>query len=234
MMIRYFILFLLATSFISCQETVSKATYDELKREHIETKKALGSQNEVVFKARQEINQVLYRISQVSNGTLGLRKDMENGNAKIRQAEQINQHINQLKSYINQLEKRTSDKEYIGIIRNLRTIISGQEKEIQQLKKTISEQEQQIYDQSVVITSQKRQINQAISDQAVLLFQAGQDLEKLADDIPDVSKKKNKKKLSQYQKTILRKALFYYEKAYQYGYASADRHVQKIKIRLYE
>ena len=229
-----FIFFLLILSFIGCGETVPKAEYDKLNTEYREARRNLGIKNEAVFKAQQDINLILYRIAEVSSTTLGLRRDVELGNAEMRQAEQIDKHIDQLKKYIKQLENKTSDKEYLTIIKNLKTILSGKEKEIQQLKKTIIEQEHQIHNQSIVISSQERQLNQAIANQAVLLFQAGQDLEKLADDIPDVSRKKNKKKIDLYQKTILRKALFYYEKASQYGYKNADGYIRQVKYKLYE
>lgn len=213
-----------------CGEKVPKSEYDALLAEYQELKITLGDSQDLNIKNGKLLNQILTDLSEISGNTMILRQEVESGTAKILQAERISTNITAIRNKIEKLGKQNNGKNNIlkKTIQNLSVIIEEKEKEIIALKKVITEQEDiirekesLIQDQGDIINQKEAALRQAVQEQASLLYQAGCELEKLAKEAPEVSKKKNKKKIDLYQKRLLLKALFYYQKAYSYGYVPA-------------
>lgn len=186
----------------SCKEKVSKAEYDEILSEYKELKEVVGESQSLNLKNARTLNQTLTELANISDNTMLLRQDLETGTAQIKQAEQITGCIISIKNKIKKLEKQNeANPEFRKTIQNLKIIITEKEKEIIKLKRIIasqdniiSQKEEVIQIQSNTISQKESELRQAINEQAYLLFQAGEELEYLADNAPDVSRKKNKKK----------------------------------------
>lgn len=222
----------------SCKEKVSKAEYDEILSEYKELKEVVGESQSLNLKNARTLNQTLTELANISDNTMLLRQDLETGTAQIKQAEQITGCIISIKNKIKKLEKQNeANPEFRKTIQNLKIVITEKEKEIIKLKRIIasqdniiSQKEEVIQIQSNTISQKESELRQAINEQAYLLFQAGEELEYLADNAPDVSRKKNKKKIDEYQKRILQKSLFYYEKASLYGYDEAKKKADRLRM----
>ena len=72
-----------------------------------------------------------------------------------------------------------------------------------------------------------------VAHQAMMLFQAGVDLEELGDQSPDVKWKKNKEKVGMMQQTIYKKALEYYREAEAQGYTPAEARIASLKAKIH-
>jgi chromosome segregation ATPase len=243
-------LFVIAGLLQSCSETVPKEDYDEIYEEYQTLKESLDATQTTNLNQAATINKTLSELAEISGNTLILRGNIENGTARVTQAERISENIRAIKNRINTLESQIGDDSaYKKMIANLKTIIREKEKEIESLKdiiqnqnatistqKTkINQQQQEIEHQERQIDSQQESLRQAVKTQASLLYQAASEFEKFAEDVPDVSRKKNQKKVNDWAISMLMQARLYYRKSQEYGVnASAaisrvDSRIEKLK-----
>ena len=110
--------------------------------------------------------------------------------------------------------------------------IEDQESKINEQANTINSQGQQISEQLSVISSQRETLRKQVREQAALLYEAGAEFEKVADDSPDVSLKKNKSKVENWQREMYQNALTYYTKAQQYGYPTTQEAIQRVQNKM--
>ena len=144
------------------------------------------------------------------------------------------------------LEKQIgNDSSYKNIVANLKNIIKKKEAEINSLKEiienqktTISKQKSTITEQKITIEQQGQQINnqqeqlqQAVKRQASLLYDAAYEFEQLAQEAPDVSKKKNPKKVNDWAIGMLSRSLQYYQELQKYG-VDASVPISRIKRKI--
>ena len=198
----YKIISLLAISGLlwSC-DGVSQKEYDELKDENKLLKESLDATHTSVLNQAATINKTLGELAEISGNTLILRGNIENGTARVTQAEKLSSNIKAIKNKIAALEKQIgNDSAYKKIVSNLKTIIKEKEAEINSLKKiienqntTITEQKSTIEQQGEKISNQQKLLQKAVKVLAKLLYQAASEFEQFAEDVPDVSRKKNKK-----------------------------------------
>ena len=228
---------ILAGLFYSCGGGVSQKDYDELKDENKLLKESLDATHTSVLNQAATINKTLSELAEISGNTLILRGDIENGTARVTQAEKLSTNIKVIKNRIAALEKQIgNDKAYKKIVSNLKTIIKEKEAEINSLKviienqnTTITEQKSTIEQQGLQISNQQEQLHQAVKAQASLLYQAASEFEQFADDVPDVSRKKNKEKVNEWAISMLSRSLLYYQESQKYGIdaSSAISRVQR-------
>lgn len=224
-------LFVLAGLLWSCGGGVSQEEYDEIYNEYKELKESLDATQQSNLNQAATINKTLSELAQISGSTMVLRGDIENGTARVTQAEQISNNIKAIKNKISTLEKQIgNDSAYKKIVANLKTIIKEKEAEINSLKDiiesqntTITEQKSTIEQQGQQLSAQEEQLKKAVKAQATLLYQAASEFEKFAQDVPDVSRKKNQKKVNEWAVTMLSRSILYYQESQKYGVdASAD------------
>ena len=230
---------------------VSQKEYDEILQEYKELKESLDASQRTNLNQAATINKTLSELAEISGNTMLLRGNIENGTAHVKQAEQISNNIKTIKNKISTLEKEIgNDVVYKKIIANLKTIIKEKEIEINSLKKiienqsttitkqkstiteqkfTITEQKSTIEKQGQQISNQQKQLQQAVKTQATLLYQAASEFEQLAENVPDVSRKKNQKKVNEWAINMLSRSLLYYQKSQEYGInaSSAISRIQK-------
>ncbi len=230
---------ILAGLFYSCGGGVSQKDYDELKDENKLLKESLDATHTSVLNQAATINKTLSELAEISGNTLKLRGDIENGIARVTQAEQISRNIKAIKNKISSLEKQIgNDSAYKKIVSNLKTIIKEKEEEINSLKEiienqnaTITEQKSTIEQQGQKLSNQQEKLKQAVKVQAKLLYQAAGEFEKFAEDVPDVSRKKNKKKVNDWAISMLSRSLLYYQESQKYGIdASSD--ISRVQKRI--
>lgn len=230
---------ILAGLFYSCGGGVSQKDYDELKDENKLLKESIDATHTSVLNQAATINKTLSELAEISGNTMALRGDIENGVARVTQAEQISRNIKAIKNKISSLEKQVgNDSAYKKIVSNLKTIIKEKEAEINSLKEiienqntTITEQKSTIEQQGQRLNNQQEKLKQAVKVQAKLLYQAAGEFEQFAEDVPDVSKKKNKKKVNDWAISMLSRSLLYYQESQKYGIdASSD--ISRVQKRI--
>ena len=122
---------ILAGLFCSCGGGVSQKDYDELKDENKLLKESLDATHTSVLNQAATINKTLSELAEISGNTLILRGDIENGTARVTQAEKLSTNIKAIKNRIAALEKQIgNDSAYKKIVSNLKTIIKEKEAEI--------------------------------------------------------------------------------------------------------
>ena len=172
---------------------------------------------------------------------------MEQGTARLNQVEMIESSIQDIKGKLDRLEQLTRDNaEYRKVVSSLKTVIAEKEKEIEGLRaeivekdRTISEQSEKITAQHGTIVMQTETINaqqatleKAVREQSQMLFQAGQDFEQLGDDVPAVSRRKDKAKVRTLTVEMYEKAILYYTKALETGYADAAARIDAVREKM--
>lgn len=220
-------------------DTVSKKEYDEIYGEYKLLKESLDATQTSNLKQAATINKTLSELAEISGNTMLLRSDIENGTARVTQAERISKNISAIKSKIASLESQIgNDGTYKKIVANLKTIIKEKEAEINSLKviiesqnTTIAEQKSTIEQQGQKINDQQECLQQAVKTQASLLYQAACEFEQFAEDVPDVSRKKNQKKVNEWAISMLSRSLLYYEKSQEYG-IDASIAISRVKNRM--
>ena len=230
---------ILAGLFYSCGGGVSQKDYDELKDENKLLKESLDATHTSVLNQAATINKTLGELADISGNIMDFRGDIESGNARITQAEQISKNIKAIKNKISSLEKQIgNDSAYKKIVANLKTIIEEKEAEIKSLKEiienqnaTITEQKSTIEQQDQRLNNQQEKLKQAVKVQAKLLYQAAGEFEQFAEDVPEVSRKKNKKKVNDWAISMLSRSLLYYQESQKYGIdASSD--ISRVQKRI--
>lgn len=162
------------------------------------------------------------------------------------QADQISRSITEIKAKIAALEKSASvlsgkNKNFERMIDGFNKVIQEQEQQIFVLRQEIQTKDQRIREQSdtislqlQIITEQKEDLERTVARQAKLLYDAGAELEEVADNAPEVSWRKNKAKVANMQQSIYKSALIYYEKAWEAGYEGAEAAVNSIREKIVE
>ena len=236
-------LFLAMTGlFFSCKDkgdTVPKEEYDQIYEEYKILQETLDASKDYNLKQAATINKTLGELAQISGKTLTLRTDIEKGTARVTQADRISANIDAIKSRIASLEsQKGNNSAFRKIVANLKTIIREKEAEINSLKEIIESQKETIETQTTKIAEQGQQIDrqqeqlqQAVVAQARLLYQAAYEFEQMADEMPDVSRKKNKRKVDNWAVQILNSSLLYYQKSQEYG-NDCSQEISRVKRRI--
>lgn len=230
----------LTMALTACQSKVLKKENETLKNELEQKTVQLDQYLKGNIALNQDLSRILDEVAVVSGQTTLLRNNVENGSAKITQAEQIEAHIKSINKKLNDLEKKSSKlNETQNTIKQLKLIIKEQVNEIAALKQDIEKKDQKIrsqrdtiVDMDQTIIRQRDELKRTVAHQAELLYQAGADLEKIGDDMPEVTRKKNQIKVGAHTRTIYQCALHYYEQAYAGGYAPANQRIQQIKDKI--
>lgn len=203
-----------------------------------------SSLKDQIFDRNQEMSIILDELASIAGRTSSLKMDVESGSASISQAQQIESSIDAIKERIASLEKSNSkisrrDKEFQTVIENFKKVVAEQEAQISALKKEIAEKNIRIADQQSTIENQYRTIGEQreslqdlLLSQAKSLYQAGADIESIADDAPSVSWKKNRQKVEEMTQTLYRKALDYYQKALDAGYEPAEEAIIAVQEKI--
>lgn len=236
-------LFLAMTGlFFSCEDktdTVPKEEYDQIYEEYKILQETLDASKDSNLKQAATINKTLGELAKISGKTLVLRTDIEKGTARVTQADRISANIEAVKSRIASLEsQKGNNSAFRKIVANLKTIIREKEAEINSLKEIIESQKETIETQTTKIAEQGQQIDrqqeqlqQAVVAQARLLYQAAHEFEQMADEMPDVSRKKNKSKVGNWAVQILNSSLLYYQKSQEYG-NDCSQEISRVKRRI--
>lgn len=216
----------------------------DLKKELSELRDANKDLQNKYVAQNQEMSRILEEVATITGKTSDLRIDVENGSARLTQAEQISNSIDQIKARIAALEKSMAavggkNKEFQKMIDGLNSVITEQELQINSLIKEIESKDLTIKAQKDTINIQKSTIQNQLEDlldmvekQAKSLYDAGVDLESIGDQAPDVSWKKNKEKVDVMRQNLYKKALSYYRQSYDAGYEAAKDKITAILAKI--
>ncbi|MBQ3440390.1 MAG: hypothetical protein IJG35_10480 [Bacteroidales bacterium] len=228
-------------------ETVPKEDYDTVVQAYEDLKASAEVTRNGYIEQAAAVDNILQELSQITGSTAVLRTDVEQGTARLNQVEMIENSIQDIKGKLDQLERLTRDNaEYRKVVSSLKTVIEEKEKEIETLRaeivekdKTISEQSEQISAQhgtivmqNETISAQQETLEKAVREQSRMLFEAGQDFEQLGDDSPTVSRRKDKAKVKTLTVEMYEKAIYYYSKALETGYAEAAERIDAVREKL--
>ena len=233
----------------SCGEdkVVSRQDYDNLAKDYEELKNGSAAIREEYATQAESIDNILQKLALISGNTLTLRSDMERGTAELTQVQKIENGLDDIKEKMDQLEAATkSNKQLRGVVKSLKKVIAEKEAEIETLKaeikkkdatihaqhQTITEQSGTIENQNSIISTQKDNLRALLAEQAQMLFQAGVDFEDLGDDAPEVSLRKNKRKMADFRKAMYEKAIVYYRQAEAAGYPEAAFRISAVEEKL--
>jgi chromosome segregation ATPase len=228
-------------------ETVPKNDYDAVVQAYEDLKASAEVTRNGYIEQAAAVDNILQELSQISGSTAVLRSDVEQGTARLNQVEVIENSIDEIKSKLDQLERLTKDNAaYKKMVSSLKSVIAEKEKEIEGLRaeiqakdRTITEQNEKISAQhgtillqNETITAQQANLEKAVKEQARMLFQAGADFELLGDESPTVSRRKDKAKVKSLTLEMYEKALLYYGKALETGYAEASDRIAAVKEKM--
>lgn len=226
-------------------EKVSKSEYDDLMNEYVELKDENQSNKKEIMAQAAILNNTLQELSAISNRTVVLRQDVEHGQAKISQADNLQGNIQDIKQRIADYEKIMSQNSgFKKTIANLKKMVDEKEEEILSLKEVIAQREAKIQaqsekiqeqgtkilGQSVIISNQSEELKEAFFRQLDLIYQAGVDFEEIAQEDVIVRSRKNKAKVSDYKKDIMNKAIEYYKAAAKEGHSGAIERLKALNV----
>ena len=227
--------------------TVPKEDYDAVVNAYNDLKVSAEATRDSYIEQATAVDNILQELSQISGSTAVLRTNVEQGTARLNQVEMIENSIDDIKAKLSRLEQLSKENaQFKKLVSSLQTAIAEKEKEIEVLKaeiqskdKTINEQNEMISaqhgtiaQQNETITAQQENLEKAVSDQARLLFQAGQDFETLGDESPTVSRRKDKAKVQSLTAEMYEKAILYYSKALETGYSAAASRIEAVREKL--
>ena len=227
--------------------TVPKEDYDAVVNAYNDLKVSAEATRDSYIEQATAVDNILQELSQISGSTAVLRTNVEQGTARLNQVEMIENSIDDIKAKLSRLEQLSKENaQFKKLVSSLKTAIAEKEKEIEVLKaeiqskdKTINEQNEMISaqhgtiaQQNETITAQQENLEKAVSDQARLLFQAGQDFETLGDESPTVSRRKDKAKVQSLTAEMYEKAILYYSKAQETGYAEAADRIVAVRAKM--
>ena len=217
---------------------------ESLKAELAETKAAQQELQKQYISQNEEMTEILKELNTITGKTASLRLDVENGSARLTQAEQISAKIDALKAKVSALEKSNAalsgkNKDFAKMVEEFNSVIETQEQQINALKeeiqgkdRTIRAQKDTISSQSSTIARQRDDLEKLVAKQAKSLCEAGEALEEIADNAPEVSWKKNRDKVASMAQSIYMKALDYYQLALEAGYAPAQERINAISGKI--
>lgn len=243
---------ILAAALVTCCDfpsgnTVPKEDYDAVVKAYDDLKVSAEATRDSYIEQAAAVDNILQELSQISGSTAVLRTDVEQGTARLNQVEMIENSISDIKGKLNQLERLTQDNaQYKKLVSSLKTVIAEKEKEIEDLKaeiqdrdRTINEQNEMISaqhgtiaQQNETISAQQANLQQAVREQARMLFQAGVDFEQLGDEAPAVSGRKDKAKVKSLAVDMYEKAILYYSKAQETGWAEAADRLSAVRDKM--
>lgn len=242
-------LFIAATS--SCSQNhegyVSESDYQEIVKEYKELKANSEATREQFIEEAAAMDGILQELSGISGKTSALRSNIEQGTARITQAEQIENNIKDIKKKLDELDKLSSENaSYKRLVKSLREVISEKEKEIDSLKSAIAARDRKISEQSEMInaqhgtiesqsqtiSNQQEKLRIAVQEQAKLLYQAGVDFEELGDSSPTVSFRRNKEKMKNLTREMYEKSIIYYSKALETGFPEAEYRISAVREKI--
>ena len=228
-------------------ETVPKEDYDTVVQAYEDLKASAEVTRNGYIEQAAAVDNILQELSSISGSTAVLRTDVEQGTARLNQVEMIENSIAGIKGKLDQLERLTQDNaQYRKVVASLKTVISETEKEIEGLRaeilekdRTISEQNEKISAQhgtivlqNETISAQQENLEKAVREQSRMLFEAGQDFEQLGDEAPTVSRRKDKAKVKSLTVDMYEKAIHYYSKALETGYADAAARIEAVREKM--
>jgi chromosome segregation ATPase len=228
-------------------ESVPKEEYDAVVHAYEDLKVSAEATRDSYIEQAAAVDSFLQELTQISGSTAVLRTDVEQGTARLNQVEMIENSIDDIKQKLQQLDQLTADNaQYRKVVASLKTVIAEKEKEIETLKaeiqardrtineqnETISAQHGTIVLQNETITAQQETLEKAVLEQARMLFQAGEDFEQLGDESPTVSRRKDKAKVKSLTLEMYEKAILYYSKAYETGYADAAARIDAVEEKM--
>ena len=233
----------------SCDDPnyVSRQEYDSLLKEYEDLQAGSQAIREQHAAQAAAVDRILQQLSQISGSTVTLRSDLEHGTAEMTQVEKIESGLDKIKEQMDELETLTKkNKQMRNMVASLKKVIQEKEAEIEELKeeirkkdetitrqhKTITEQSGQIESQSVTISAQQENLRALLAEQAQMLFQAGVDFEELGDEAPEVTLRKNKRKMADFQDNMYRKAILYYQQAQNAGYPDAAYRIMQVEEKM--
>lgn len=226
------------------QNVTDSPEVEDLKNELAELRKSDSELKQKYIEQNMEMSMILNELASITGMTSDLRIDVEKGAARLTQAEQISKNIERIKTKIAALEKSFAaiggkNKEFQKMIDGLNKVIEEQEAQINVLKleieakdQTIQYQRDTINMQVKTIEKQMLELERTVAHQAELLYKAGQDLENIGDQTPEVSWKKNKEKVDAMRQNLYRQALEYYRQAYAAGYEPAKAKTASILSKI--
>jgi chromosome segregation ATPase len=228
-------------------ESVPKEDYDAVVKAYEDLKVSAEATRDSYIEQAEAVDIILQELTQISGSTAVLRTDLEQGTAELNQVEMIENSIDDIKAKLSRLDRLTAENaQYKKLVSSLKAVIAEKEKEIEDLKaeiqardRTITEQNEKIsaqhgtiVEQSETISAQRENLEQAVREQARMLFQAGEDFEQLGDDAPTVSRRKDKAKVKSLTLEMYEKAILYYDKALETGYADAAARIDGVKQKM--
>jgi predicted nucleic acid-binding Zn-ribbon protein len=233
----------------ACKEPkyVSKEDYDNLAQEYQDLKAGSEAIRQEYADQAQAVDNILQQLSQISGSTLTLRTDMERGTAQMTQVQLIETGLDDIKVKMDELDKATKNNKALrNMVKSLKKVIAEKEAEIESLKaeikkkdatisaqhQTITEQNGTIENQTATINAQKDNLRAILAEQAQMLFQAGVDFEDLGDEAPEMSLRKNKRKMADFRNAMYQKAIVYYKQAEAAGYPEAAYRISAIEEKL--
>lgn len=233
----------------SCDDPnfVPRTEYDALVKEYADLQAGAEATRAEYAAQAAAVDNILQQLSQITGRTVSLRTDLEHGTAELTQVQQIEESIGDIKGKLAQLEKVTRQSAELNkMVKSLRKVISEKEAEIEQLKEeirlkeatiqqqsaTITEQSGTIESQNATISTQRENLRALLAEQAQMLFQAGVDFESLGDNAPEVSRRRDRRKLAEFTVEMYRKAILYYRQAQNAGYPEAAYRISQIEEKL--
>ena len=231
----------------SCDDPnfVPRTEYDALVKEYADLQAGAEATRAEYAAQAAAVDNILQQLSQITGRTVSLRTDLEHGTAELTQVQQIEESIGDIKGKLAQLEKVTRQSAELNkMVKSLRKVISEKEAEqlkeeirlkeatIQQQSATITEQSGTIESQNATISTQRENLRALLAEQAQMLFQAGVDFESLGDNAPEVSRRRDRRKLAEFTVEMYRKAILYYRQAQNAGYPEAAYRISQIEEKL--
>lgn len=226
------------------QTVTDSPEVEDLKRELAQLKESSKELQDKYILQNEEMTRILEEVSVITGRTSDLRIDVENGAARLTQAEQLSASITQVKAKLSALEKSLTamggkNKDFEKMIDGLNKVIGQQESIIFDLREvieskdyTIERQRDTITYQNMTIERQMAELENLVFEQAKSLCEAGIALEQVADDAPAVSWRKNKEKLDAYRQNLYKMALSSYRKSFDSGYEPAREHVASVLAKI--
>ena len=227
--------------------TVPKEDYDAVVNAYNDLKVSAEATRDSYIEQATAVDNILQELSQISGSTAVLRTNVEQGTARLNQVEMIENSIDDIKAKLSRLEQLSKDNaQFKKLVSSLKTAIAEKEKEIEDLKaeiqskdRTINEQNEMISaqhgtiaQQNETISAQQANLQRAVQEQARMLYQAGVDFEELGDESPTVSRRKDKAKVKSLTLEMYEKAILYYSKAQETGYADAADRLAAVKEKM--
>lgn len=228
---------------------VEKDPADFWEGKYWETKGVLKLTQEDVVKNKIIIAQTLNELREISAMAGIVRQGMREGSVKESPAEEIQ---TQLKAIREKVEAMESDSTH-NVVASLKTILEEKEREIEALKREIKAQQRKIKEKDGTINNLEEELRRRIEElevqngelqakttalesarrsQVDLLWQAGRNFENLGNKAPDVSGRKDNKKVEEWMRECFEMAKFYYLKAQDNGREGVSADLDRINKSL--